>query len=193
MVKTEPWNSGQAALGACSAAVFLCPRCLQASSPRVPRQSCASTGMLEQQRTPTQGKRAWLHLRKLGQCWEETPALEGRTRRPWDVDQEAVVPPAPPPSAPPPMSGLPGTEPDLSFVLGPGYWRNALQSGSRGGGCRAGAVAKSSSWLLLRPRVGCGPSSSANAIMVLHALCTLSSLGTFPARRRAGGQAAGRP
>lgn len=68
--------------------------------------------------TPTEGKRAWLDLRKLGQCREEATALEGRTRRPWAADQEAVVPPAPPPPTLPPMSGLPGREPDPFLCAG---------------------------------------------------------------------------
>lgn len=59
-----------------------------------------------------------MDLKKLGQCKEEPPALERRTGRPWDMDQEAVVPPAPPPPTPPPMSGLPGREPDLFLCAG---------------------------------------------------------------------------
>lgn len=87
-VGRQPW--GPALLLFSCACAASRPAVLGFRDSRVP-----APGMLEQQRTPTQGKRAWLHLRKLGQCWEEPLALEGRTGRPWDVDQEAVVPPPP--------------------------------------------------------------------------------------------------
>lgn len=67
------------------------------------------------------------------------PAPERRTRRPWDADQEAVVPPAPPPPTPPPMSGLPGGEPDPSLCAGarlmenrPLVWEQGRRARSRG-------------------------------------------------------------
>lgn len=70
-------------------------------------------------RTPTEDERAWLDLRKLGQCREEPPAPE-RTGRPWDMDQEAVVPPAPLAPLPHPCLGSQAGNLIFSFVLGPG-------------------------------------------------------------------------
>lgn len=70
--------------------------------------------------------------------------MQKRTGRPWDMDQEAVVPPAPPPPMPPPMSGLPGREPDLFLCAGarlvekrPPVWELGRRAG-------AGAAARSS-------------------------------------------------
>lgn len=83
-----------------------------------------------------EGERAWLDLRKFR---EEAPAPERRTWRPWDMDQEAVVPPAPPPRMPPPMSGLPGREPDLFLCAGarlvenrPSVWEQGRRAQSWG-------------------------------------------------------------
>lgn len=114
-----------------------------------------------------------------------------RPGRPWDVDQEAVVPPP----TPPPMSGLPGREPDLFLCAGarlveerpPGSELGQLQRGEQHLASQTLSAERPSQQL---SQCGYG---------TLHSLCpSLSSQSASPAPPtptppRAGEQAAGGP
>lgn len=110
-------------------------------------------------RTPIEGGGAWLgqtpgRWGRLGgsaaHCSQEE---EREAADAWDSDQEAVGPPAPPPSHSHPCLGSQAGNPISFFVLGPGEWRNALQSESRGGreAAEPGQLLRAVFWLLLKP------------------------------------------